>query len=467
MSSDEDIAETLSMIDKIQLQIPEDLQCPGCGEEHQLINCQIFRQLEVSSRISLISPLGICLICLEKHEGLCSLQTCGVMGCKASHHPLLHSEELGAIPRKRRQSYPGSVDVANIERSRLKKRFACVPFEQARQYLVQYPPQGEKGRCALGDGPKHKLSHCLVFREFNIVQREMIVRQYDVCIKCLDHDHKTSECFKLQRLCGFKDCQLQHHYLLHRIPFIVEEGLQEAQEAHDRAASIHQFKEVLPNYQRWCSLCKVLGHFPDKCTEWFKKPSKRIQQAQLEKICIHCLMYISDSEHDCHSQEVICGKSFCSETHHHLFHTEPKGRSPNLLQQSVEIEKWKPDHNLRIQGPDNSIEYQLVVRAVEGKPEPCVILKEEDFMSLAQGQPNLAAMRSYMFPVVKGTLEKLGAVYKGALYRKFCIDFVAKHGHEQVHVKQDDETNDTYVIRQALFAIRKEENRTELRTSRE
>ena len=71
-----------------------------------------------------------------------------------------------------------------------------------------------------------------------------------------------------------------------------------------------------------------------------------------------------------------------------------------------------------------------------------------------------------MFPILKGTLEKLGAVYKGALYRKFCIDFVAKHGQEQIHVKQEDESNDTYVTRQALFAIRMEENRGDRKATR-
>ena len=66
-----------------------------------------------------------------------------------------------------------------------------------------------------------------------------------------------------------------------------------------------------------------------------------------------------------------------------------------------------------------------------------------------------------MLPILKGSFEQLGAVYKGALYRKFCIDYVAKHGQDQIHVKQEDETNDVYIIRQALFAIRKEENRAE------
>ena len=473
MSDDENIDEILAMIDRLQLQIPEELQCPVCSEEHPLIDCQIFRRIPVSSRIAVISEEGICHICLRKHEGLCPLQICGVMGCQASHHPLLHSENLGAIPKVKssnttKQSRLDDSDVANIEKSKPKKRFACVPSEKPKRHLVQYPPQSETSRCVLGDGSKHKMSKCNVFRESNIINREIIVKQYELCIKCLASDHKVHQCRKDDRRCGFRGCQLNHHYLLHRIPFIAEEGLQEAQEAHDRAAAIHLFADSKDKKFRWCGLCKVLGHFPDTCTEWYKKPSKRLYQAQLERLCIHCLVYLSDDEHECRSQEVICGKKYCTETHHHLFHTDPKGRSPHLLEQSGNPEKWEPAHTLRTQNPDSITEYQLVTREVEGKPENCVIIREEDFMALAhgQGQPSITTLRSVMFPILKGTLEKLGAVYKGALYRKFCIDFVAKHGQDQIHVKQEDESNDTYVTRQALFAIRMEENRDERKATR-
>ena len=74
---------------------PPDLHCFKCEGAHRLEDCQFFRDLPISERMSFAQRRGLCYGCFGVRHGAisCTLKkACGVNGCKLTHHRLLHKE---------------------------------------------------------------------------------------------------------------------------------------------------------------------------------------------------------------------------------------------------------------------------------------------------------------------------------------------------------------------------------------
>lgn len=71
-------------------------QCFKCEGAHRLEECQFFRDLPVSDRMTFVQRRGLCYGCFGIRHGAmhCTFKkTCGVEGCRLNHHRLLHRNQ--------------------------------------------------------------------------------------------------------------------------------------------------------------------------------------------------------------------------------------------------------------------------------------------------------------------------------------------------------------------------------------
>ena len=71
-------------------------KCSKCSGDHKVKNCTQFKELSVEDRLNLVKEKRLCFGCLEESHisrNCKSKKECGISGCKAKHHPLLHSEQ--------------------------------------------------------------------------------------------------------------------------------------------------------------------------------------------------------------------------------------------------------------------------------------------------------------------------------------------------------------------------------------
>ncbi|XP_075158026.1 uncharacterized protein LOC142231296 [Haematobia irritans] len=66
--------------------------CVSCQSEgHKITNCEHFKVMQLNQKWDLVKTNNLCRTCLVPHRRKCYLnKECGVQGCKAKHHPLLH-----------------------------------------------------------------------------------------------------------------------------------------------------------------------------------------------------------------------------------------------------------------------------------------------------------------------------------------------------------------------------------------
>ena len=76
-------------------QYADNSKCLLCKETHEISNCRMFKAMSTSRKYSVLRRYNLCFKCLKAgHLAANCLrkQECGVKGCKATHHPLLHPE---------------------------------------------------------------------------------------------------------------------------------------------------------------------------------------------------------------------------------------------------------------------------------------------------------------------------------------------------------------------------------------
>jgi hypothetical protein len=66
-----------------------------CGEKHPPGKCDVFKKLSPQQRLKEIDSRELCRLCYRHLQGRdCwskdMVPNCGVDGCEAAHHPLLH-----------------------------------------------------------------------------------------------------------------------------------------------------------------------------------------------------------------------------------------------------------------------------------------------------------------------------------------------------------------------------------------
>ncbi|XP_062704212.1 uncharacterized protein LOC134286593 [Aedes albopictus] len=103
--------------------------CSYCDEtNHQISNCQPFKSLPVDARWKSVRTKNLCRTCLVPHRRWpCrSKKECGLEGCRARHHQLLHAQHL-------EQTSPAANDVVqahqNHHRSQSFSLFRYVPVK--------------------------------------------------------------------------------------------------------------------------------------------------------------------------------------------------------------------------------------------------------------------------------------------------------------------------------------------------
>ena len=77
--------------------------CSLCEKQHGLWNCEIFKSMSTSERWEEAKKRHACYRCLgQNHPGrLCQKsRTCGIDGCRSSHHRLLHEQKAAANESK-------------------------------------------------------------------------------------------------------------------------------------------------------------------------------------------------------------------------------------------------------------------------------------------------------------------------------------------------------------------------------
>ena len=81
---------------------PVEMKCSQCNDDHFITNCNTFREMTTSTRWERVKQLRLCFCCLRKGHGSHSCRSkksCGVSGCKYCHHPMLHEESKGTLPK--------------------------------------------------------------------------------------------------------------------------------------------------------------------------------------------------------------------------------------------------------------------------------------------------------------------------------------------------------------------------------
>lgn len=113
--------------------------CAACGQPHALPSCAEFKRKTPSERAHIIKDAGFCFRCLRgrhKSANCGSKSRCGVSGCQARHHTMLHGAE---------RVYPdrGSEvqqTVAESSESTQEKRVFAVAPEPASEVLLAVVP---------------------------------------------------------------------------------------------------------------------------------------------------------------------------------------------------------------------------------------------------------------------------------------------------------------------------------------
>ncbi|CAK1597101.1 unnamed protein product [Parnassius mnemosyne] len=72
--------------------------CMCCGGEHAIAKCRKLAQMGVDDRWNWVKEDGVCFLCLNsKHRRFkCKAKKCGIDGCNAPHHALLHTRKTRA-----------------------------------------------------------------------------------------------------------------------------------------------------------------------------------------------------------------------------------------------------------------------------------------------------------------------------------------------------------------------------------
>ena len=178
---------------------------------------------------------------------------------------------------------------------------------------AETPRLADKPKCHLCSGDKHKLDVCPDFVTSGIRERERMAKGIrPACLLCLSVDHRSTECNSVTKFCGYHQCELSHHPLLHRRRYWSKDGKTKNQEYHVRAQIEEQKSDK-------CGICETRNHRTEHCSLW---PAGRLDRRTFclnHNLCEICL----DKGHCkslCHSREMICGVNRCPEHHHPLLH---------------------------------------------------------------------------------------------------------------------------------------------------
>ncbi|XP_037931374.1 uncharacterized protein LOC119666163 [Teleopsis dalmanni] len=68
------------------------VRCYICGGGHKIMECEIFKNEPTNQRWRIVKEKKLCRQCLGEHRRRCfNNKVCGIDGCNARHHPMLHS----------------------------------------------------------------------------------------------------------------------------------------------------------------------------------------------------------------------------------------------------------------------------------------------------------------------------------------------------------------------------------------
>ena len=68
--------------------------CSLADETHKILNCPLFKNINVNDRYAAVRKPRLCYGCLGKGHAIkdCKVNACGINGCIKKHNRLLHSE---------------------------------------------------------------------------------------------------------------------------------------------------------------------------------------------------------------------------------------------------------------------------------------------------------------------------------------------------------------------------------------
>ncbi|XP_049880427.1 uncharacterized protein LOC126376924 [Pectinophora gossypiella] len=92
------------------------VQCPSCGEDHKLPQCQSYKALTVNQRWDFVKERGLCFKCVaSKHRRIaCKARVCGVNQCRRPHHATLHEDPPAAAAAEPQPSTSGPETVMSV-----------------------------------------------------------------------------------------------------------------------------------------------------------------------------------------------------------------------------------------------------------------------------------------------------------------------------------------------------------------
>jgi len=96
-------------------QVMDNANCPLCKETHEIKECRTFKAMSTSRKFAALKRYNLCYKCLKAGHLLASCyrkQECGVRGCKAGHHPLIHPEASSTMMAY--EKYSDDVEFDNI-----------------------------------------------------------------------------------------------------------------------------------------------------------------------------------------------------------------------------------------------------------------------------------------------------------------------------------------------------------------
>ncbi|XP_037932729.1 uncharacterized protein LOC119667505 [Teleopsis dalmanni] len=97
------------------------VRCYICGGGHKIMECEIFTNEPTNQRWRIVKEKKLCRQCLGEHRRRCfSNKVCGIDGCNARHHPMLHS--------RIDQSTPAISSTANNVSSDIVEQISLSPY---------------------------------------------------------------------------------------------------------------------------------------------------------------------------------------------------------------------------------------------------------------------------------------------------------------------------------------------------
>ena len=168
-------------------------------------------------------------------------------------------------------------------------------------------------RCSLCLMEKHCLDRCPEFVSAGLQRRIQLLEIHYACSRCLKTGHRVDDCQQNRIGCGFHECGMDHHPLMHRTRYFPHLTYME---------NVHRSidKEFYHNPQS-CQVCSSKLHLTEACPLWPAARNDRLGEAKHLGLCTICLCPRHEDEGtSCPAEEQVCGVNGCPYSHHPILH---------------------------------------------------------------------------------------------------------------------------------------------------